>query len=207
MNSLPCHRASACGLRKCPRASTFIGKSNAAISSRDFRENPGHSVFFEGLPGCALDSNEREPFPPSARRKRRPTELGMVAPPKGTPLGPLSTSSVTAARQHPSAYANGSVVGGLERGGRHGLKPMLRPPSTSSVTMASRRLPGSYQPTDWLGDGQTCVVLGLCVGRRLPGRNARTTVVGERRQLNTDNCLRLGRSLALLRETCRGVFG
>ncbi|HCP11976.1 MAG TPA: hypothetical protein DIT89_06540, partial [Planctomycetaceae bacterium] len=26
------------------------------------------------------------------------------------------------------------IFGGLERGGRHGLKPMLRTPSTSSVT-------------------------------------------------------------------------
>ena len=42
------------------------------------------------------------------------------------------------ARQHPSAYAKGSPVEGLERGGLHGLKPMLRPPSISSVTISRR---------------------------------------------------------------------
>ena len=42
-------------------------------------------------------------------------------------------------RQYPSADANGSPWdGGLERGGRHGLKPMLRPPSTSSGRMPTR---------------------------------------------------------------------
>mgnify|MGYP003345952109 CR=1 FL=1 len=35
----------------------------------------------------------------------------------------------------PSVYADGSPWGWLERGGRHGLKPMLRRPSISSVTM------------------------------------------------------------------------
>jgi hypothetical protein len=51
-----------------------------------------------------------------------------------TTLGPPSTSSVTEVRQPPSADANGLPVGGLERGERHGLKPMLRTPSTSAVT-------------------------------------------------------------------------
>ena len=119
-----------------------------------------------------------------------------------TSLGPPSTNSVPAlhanARQIPLTVA----CGGLERSGRHGLKPMLRPPSASSVTMASRRLPGSYQSTEWMGDGQTSVASWLCVGNRLLGRNARTTVVREQRQRNTDSCLRLGRSRALPGRLC-----
>ena len=68
-------------------------------------------------------------------------------------LGPPSTSSVTAARQHPSAYANRLAIGGgLERGGRHGLKPMLRPPSTSSVT-AARQRPSAYANRLAIGGG------------------------------------------------------
>ena len=73
--------------------------------------------------------------------------------------------------QKPSADANVSPVGGLERGGQHGLKPMLRPPSTSSVTIQGSVLPGCYQPTEWLSDGPTCVGWWLCVGKRRPGRN------------------------------------
>ena len=40
-----------------------------------------------------------------------------------------------ATQRHPSADADGSHLRGLERGGRQGLKPMLRPPSTSSGTL------------------------------------------------------------------------
>ena len=69
-------------------------------------------------------------------------------------LGPPSTSSVTAERQHTSADADGLPVGGLERFGRHGLKPMLRPPRSNSVTMLS-----GYQPAEWLSDGHRCAVL------------------------------------------------
>ena len=60
---------------------------------------------------------------------------------------------------------------GLERGGRHGLKPMLRPPSTSSVTMPRHPLLIGYQPRERLSDGQACAASRLCVGKRWPGRN------------------------------------
>ena len=33
-----------------------------------------------------------------------------------------------------------------------------------------------YQPTGWLSDGQACVTSRVCVGKGLPGRNARATV-------------------------------
>ena len=59
---------------------------------------------------------------------------------------------------------------------------------------------GGFQPTEWLDDGRRCVASRLCVGRRWPGRNARTTVVGEQRKLNTGRLVRLGGSLAFPRE-------
>ena len=83
---------------------------------------------------------------------------------------PGGTQLLRRKRQTPSASANGSP-GGLERGGRHGLKPMLRPPSTSSVTMPRRSLPGGYRPTEWMSDGQRCAALRVGVGIRRPGRN------------------------------------
>ena len=46
-----------------------------------------------------------------------------------------------ATQQHPSADADGSHLGGLERGGRHGLKPMLRLPSTSLLPLFSQHHP------------------------------------------------------------------
>ena len=60
------------------------------------------------------------------------TSRGRLAP------GPPSTSSVTTCNDTRPVPLTGRL-GGLERGGRHGLKPMLRPPSTSSVMMP--RLP------------------------------------------------------------------
>ena len=42
---------------------------------------------------------------------------------------------LTCTRRHPSAYVDGSAWGGLERWGRHGLKPMLRRTSTGAGTM------------------------------------------------------------------------
>jgi hypothetical protein len=55
-------------------------------------------------------------------------------------------------------------------------------PSSNSVTMLS-----GYQPAEWLSDGHRCAVLWVCVGKRLPGRNARAPVVGEQRQRSTDS--------------------
>jgi hypothetical protein len=53
------------------------------------------------------------------------------------------------------------------------------------------------QTTLWMSDGPMCAAGRLCVGKGWPGRNARATVGGEQRQLNTDNNPRLGGSLAL----------
>ena len=55
-----------------------------------------------------------------------------------------------------------------------------------------------------IGDQRPGSSILFCAGKRRPGRNARATVVGERRQGKTDNLLRLGRSLALPRGTLLG---
>ncbi len=74
-------------------------------------------------------------------------------------------------------------VRGGARGGRHGLNRMLRPASSRAVTMPRVPLSGS-QPRGWMRGGQTCGASWLCVGKRRPGRNARSTVVGDLRQRN-----------------------
>ena len=64
----------------------------------------------------------------TARREPRPSEGDSP----GTTEHQLGHSVV---RKHLSAYVDGTTLGRLERGGRHGLKPMRRALSNSSVRM------------------------------------------------------------------------
>ncbi len=89
---------------------------------------------------------------------------------RGLSLGPPSTNSGTPDRKHSSADANG-LPRAIERGERHGLKPMLRIPSTSAVTMPRRPLLSGDQSREWLNAGSTCAALRRGVGARRPGRN------------------------------------
>ena len=85
-----------------------------------------------GLAKNTLDAASVRGRTQPLRRKRQPPSASRP----GTTEHQFGNS---VARKHPSVYANDWPVGGLERGGRHGLKPCHYPgnPSGHSAVAAS----------------------------------------------------------------------
>ena len=104
-------------------------------------------------------------------------------------VGPPSISSETGLHDNTRQLTlKARLWEGLERGGRHGLKPMLRPPSISSVTI-SRRSFAWWLSAHGMAKRRAIVRrgAGLCgqkaVGQECPDYGCRRTTTTEYSQL------------------------